>query len=143
MSNSMIDRESNGDEGNAANVPQSGRVFLLRDRDSLFPRRALGGSEDAIEALAGIAAEAVGMGIRRAFRIPLAIMVVVALSALSLFSYQTLSSSELDRAEQSVRSEINYLCLQLQSLDERSEAFPRVADMPTGPFAMATTPACS
>ena len=128
----MTGTKLHADKDKPAGTLNGGHIIRLRDSDSLFPRRDRGAFEFDGKELAERVIEADGMGIRMAFRIPLTIMVIVALSIVSLLSYMTVSGGEFERAEQSVHSEVNYLCLQLKSLGERSEAFARVVDSPNG-----------
>ena len=70
-----------------------------------------------------------GIGIRGLFRIAIFIVVVIAYLAFTSTSYSNVTGDELARAEASVRSEVNYLCLQLESLGKRADTFGRLADV--------------
>ena len=67
-----------------------------------------------------------GIGIRGLFRIAILVVVAMAYFAMMYTSYLRVSADEEAKAEASVRSEVAYLCLQLQSLEDRVEAFRRV-----------------
>ena len=69
-----------------------------------------------------------GLGIRGLFRISICVSVVLACLSLATVSYMNVTADERSRAEASVRSEINYLCIQLESLGNRADAFDRVID---------------
>lgn len=69
-----------------------------------------------------------GLGIRGLFRIAILIVVAIAFITLASLSYTNVSSDEKKEAEASIRSETNYLCLQLESIGNRASAFTRVAD---------------
>ena len=71
--------------------------------------------------------KAKGIGIRGLFRIGILIVVVIAYLAFTSVSFSNVTDDEQARAEASVRSEVNYLCLQLESLGERANAFGRFA----------------
>ena len=73
--------------------------------------------------------EAEGLGVRAALRIPLSIIVVLVFATFSAISYTNITADELSRAGNSVASEVNYLCLQLESLANRAEAFDRVTSV--------------
>ena len=64
-----------------------------------------------------------GLGIRSLFRISILIVVALASIALAVVSFTNVTAAERERAEVSVRSEINYLCLQLESLEEHAGTF--------------------
>ena len=67
-----------------------------------------------------------GLGIRGLFRVAILIVVVLATLALSAISYTNVSANVRASAEAAIRSEVNYLCLQLESLGNRAEAFSQV-----------------
>ncbi len=69
---------------------------------------------------------AVSLGIRGLFRISILIVVVFAYLLLVSISYANVSVDERMRAEASIRSEVNYLCLQLQSQGNRADAFEQI-----------------
>lgn len=69
-----------------------------------------------------------GLGIRGLFRISILAVVVVASIMLGAISFTNVTNAEYARAEASMRSEVNYLCLQLESLGERADAFGRIED---------------
>ena len=72
--------------------------------------------------------KAEGIGIRGLFRIAIFIVVAIAYLAFTSVSFSNVTNDERARAEASVRSEVEYLCLQLESLGERADAFGRFAD---------------
>ena len=55
------------------------------------------------------------IGIRGLFRISILIVVVLAYFTITAISYTNTTSGERAKAEASIRSEVNYLCLQLKS----------------------------
>ena len=75
-----------------------------------------------------VIAQADGIGIRFAFRIAISALAAIAFLAIISISYRNVTEGEFARANASVHSEVNYLCLQLQSLGIRSKAFDRVID---------------
>ena len=75
-----------------------------------------------------------GLGIRAVFRVCIVVLAVAAFCAIVGVSYVRVTQDEFNRAGASVRSEVNYLCLQLESLDERSEAFKRVMSSASVPL---------
>lgn len=62
-------------------------------------------------------------GIRVLFRITIITLVGIAFLALLGISYFNITVDEQAKAESSIRSEVNYLCLQLESLGNRVDAF--------------------
>ena len=68
-----------------------------------------------------------GLGIRGLFRVAILIVVVVSSIAFATVSYSNVTKEEQEKAEASIRSEINYLCLQLESLGDRADAFNKIA----------------
>ena len=72
--------------------------------------------------------QAGGMSIRIEFRIAIGVLVAVAFLLTIGISYLRVRRSEFVRSSNSVHSEVNYLCLQLESLGARAEAFGRVVD---------------
>lgn len=64
-----------------------------------------------------------GFGIRGLFRVAILVVVTLAFFALAVVSYMSVGADEKAKAEASIRSEVNYLCLQLESLGERAGAF--------------------
>ena len=69
-----------------------------------------------------------GLGIRGLFRVSILIAVVIASITLVAISFTNVTNVERTKAEASMRSEVNYLCLQLESLSARADAFGRIAD---------------
>ncbi|MBR3182197.1 MAG: SpoIIE family protein phosphatase [Eggerthellaceae bacterium] len=69
-----------------------------------------------------------GLGIRGLFRISILIVVVLAYLVFASYSYSRITADESKKAEASIRSEANYLCLQLESLGARTDAFGRVTE---------------
>ena len=69
-----------------------------------------------------------GFGIRGLFRIAILAVVASAYMAFVSVSYTNVTADEHKRAEASIRSEVNYLCLQLESLGKRADAFVQIAD---------------
>ena len=67
-----------------------------------------------------------GLGIRGLFRVSIFIVVMLAFLALASISYTNITADERARAEASVRSEVDYLCLQLESLGSRADAFIQI-----------------
>ena len=67
------------------------------------------------------------IGIRMVFSISIVIVAILAFVITAALSFVTVTISERTRAEASMRSEVNYLCLQLESQAARAEAFGRVA----------------
>lgn len=68
-----------------------------------------------------------GPSIRGLFRIAIITLVGLAFLALLGISYLNITADEQTKAESSIRSEINYLCLQLESLGNRVDAFNKIA----------------
>ena len=68
-----------------------------------------------------------GLGIRGLFRIAITIVVVLAFAFMASISYTNVTADERTKAEASIRSEANYLCLQLESLGNRADAFNQIA----------------
>ncbi len=68
-----------------------------------------------------------GLGIRGLFRVAILIVVALAFLGLSTVSYFNVTGSEKAKTEASIRSEVNYLCLQLESLGNRTDAFNQIA----------------
>ena len=66
------------------------------------------------------------IGIRGLFRIAILIVVVLAFAVIAAISYSNVTADERVRAEASIRSEVNYLCLQLESLGNRADAFNQI-----------------
>ena len=69
-----------------------------------------------------------GLGIRGLFRVSILVVVVIASIVLVAITFTNVTNVERTKAEASIRSEVNYLCLQLESLGERADAFGRIAD---------------
>ena len=69
-----------------------------------------------------------GLGMRGLFRIAIIVSVLSAFIILVSISYTNVSADERERAEASIRSEANYLCLQLESLGNRTAAFEQIAE---------------
>ena len=72
--------------------------------------------------------KAEGLGIRGVFRVSILIVVIVAMLILAGLSYSSISDEEYAKADASIRSEVNYLCLQLESLGDRAGTFTRIVD---------------
>ena len=70
-----------------------------------------------------------GLGIRGLFRVAILVVVVIASIALVAISFTNVTGAERARADASMQSEANYLCLQLESLGERADAFGRITDL--------------
>lgn len=68
-----------------------------------------------------------GAGVRSLFRISISVVTLFAFLLTITASYYTVTEDELGRAEASIRSEVNYLCLQLESMDNRSRSFLELA----------------
>ena len=66
------------------------------------------------------------IGIRGLFRIAILIVVVLAFAVIAAISYSNVTADERAKAEASIRSEVNYLCLQLESLGNRADAFNQI-----------------
>lgn len=69
-----------------------------------------------------------GPKIRASFRLAIYLQAVLVYLAFLWISYTNITADELTQANNSMLSEANYLCLQLQSLDERSAAFQRIIE---------------
>ena len=67
------------------------------------------------------------VGLRMAFNLTIALVVFLAYLITATLSFGSATRSERRRAEASVRSEVNYLCLQLQGLGKRADSFNRLA----------------
>ena len=67
-----------------------------------------------------------GMRIRNAFRLWVIIAAVIAYVVAAVASFVLITVGERKSAEASMASEVNYLCLQLESQGERADAFERV-----------------
>ena len=70
----------------------------------------------------------IGLGIRGLFRVAIIVVVVFASLGLASISFRNITADERAEAEASIRSEVNYLCLQLESLGSRADAFNQIAD---------------
>ena len=68
------------------------------------------------------------IGIRGLFRVSILCIVAIAFIVLASISYTNISADERAKAEASVRSEVNYLCLQLESLGNRADTFGQMLD---------------
>ena len=68
-----------------------------------------------------------GLGIRSLFRIAIIVYVLVAYLILSAISFSNVSADARARSEASMKSEANYLCLQLESLGNRADTFKKIA----------------
>ena len=66
------------------------------------------------------------MRIRTAFRLWVIVAAVIAFAVAATVSFVLIRVGERQRAEASMKSEVNYLCLQLESQGERADAFVRV-----------------
>ena len=69
------------------------------------------------------------IGIRDLFRISIFCVALFVFAVMAAVSYVTFTITEYAKSEASVRSEVNYLCLQLRSLDRRATAFERIAKL--------------
>lgn len=69
-----------------------------------------------------------GLGIRGLFRVSILAVVALASLTLAIFSFMHVTTEERERAEASIRSEINYLCLQLESLENRANTFTKIVN---------------
>ena len=67
------------------------------------------------------------IGMREAFSLAIIAVVTLAYLVTATFNFVTITLRERDRSEASVRSEVNYLCLQLKGLGERAAAFNGLA----------------
>lgn len=67
------------------------------------------------------------IGMRGAFNISIFAVVTLAYLVTATLNYVSISVREWRRSEASVRSEVNYLCLQLENNATRAEAFARLA----------------
>lgn len=75
-----------------------------------------------------VQAAADNIGVREAFRVAILIVVTLAFAITSTISYVTVTLDEAAQADAAIKSEVNYLCLQLESLGQRANAFKRVVD---------------
>ena len=66
-----------------------------------------------------------GLGIRAVFRVCIVVLAAAAFCAIVGVSCVRVTQDEFERSSASVRSEVNYLSLQLKSLGERSKTFKR------------------
>ena len=69
-----------------------------------------------------------GLGIRSIFRIAISVLATMAFLVIIGLSYMRLTKDELTRTNAAMRSEINYLCIQIGSLSDRLAAFERIAN---------------
>ncbi|MBO7675836.1 MAG: SpoIIE family protein phosphatase [Atopobiaceae bacterium] len=69
-----------------------------------------------------------GLSIRFIFRVVTIVIAAIAFFAIVGISFIRVKADELTRANASVRTEVDYLCLQLNSLGKRAEAFGRALD---------------
>lgn len=69
-----------------------------------------------------------GRSIRVTFKIAISVVCTLAFFVIFIISFVRVTGDELTRASNSIKSEVNYLCLQLESLGARAEAFERAAD---------------
>ena len=69
-----------------------------------------------------------GLGIRGVFRVAILIVASCAFIALLSISFINVTNDSLAKAGASIHSEANYLCLQLESLGTRANAFNKLAD---------------
>ena len=72
--------------------------------------------------------EAKGIGIRGLFRVSILIVVALASLVLAITSYVRITAEEEAKAEASIRSEVDYLYLQLESLGNRADTFTKIVD---------------
>ena len=93
-------------------------------RDGILPkfpgRRSVTAAEKKIQAE--------GPGIRYVYRITTVVLAVVAFFTFVVISYVRITSIELTQASAAVRTEVNYLRLQLESYSKRADAFARCMD---------------
>ena len=68
------------------------------------------------------------LSIRSAFRVAIVIMATLAFLAVANISFYSISTGQFDRAQNSIRSEVEYLCLQLEKIDNRSAALTASAE---------------
>ena len=69
-----------------------------------------------------------GLGIRGLFRVSIFIVVAGAFLVLASISFANITDAERNKADASIHSEVNYLCLQLESLGNRAGVFSRLVD---------------
>ena len=69
-----------------------------------------------------------GLGIRGVFRVAILIVAALAYVTFASISFTNITSDAQARAEASMRSEVNYLCLQLDSLGNRADSFNRLLE---------------
>ena len=69
-----------------------------------------------------------GLGIRGVFRISILVVAALAYFAFTYISFMNITDDAQTRAEASMRSEVNYLCLQLESLGTRANSFDQLMD---------------
>lgn len=67
------------------------------------------------------------LGIRSLFRIAIATVALLAFLVIAGISYRGIGESELAQAQDAIRSEVNYLCLQLAATDEHAVELERLA----------------
>ena len=68
------------------------------------------------------------IGVREAFNTLLLIFVSLVFIVGATLSYVSVTIGEMENAEAAIKSEVNYLCLQLDSRSERIETFERLLD---------------
>ena len=68
-----------------------------------------------------------GHSIRNMFRLAISVVCTLAFFVIFIISFVRVTGDELTRASNSIKSEVNYLCLQLESLAMRAEAYDRTA----------------
>ncbi len=68
------------------------------------------------------------IGIRGLFRIAILIVAALAYLVFVTISFTNVTADEREKAETAIRSEVNYLCLQLEYLGERVDAFEQIED---------------
>lgn len=63
------------------------------------------------------------IGVREAFRISIFAVVLLAFMLTVTISYVSVTLGERQKSEEAIRSEVNYICLQIEALERRNEAF--------------------
>ena len=75
-----------------------------------------------------VSIKADGRSIRVTFKIAISVVCTLAFFVIFIISFVRVTGDELTRASNSIKSEVNYLCLQLESLGIRAQAFERAAN---------------
>ena len=66
------------------------------------------------------------IGVREAFRMTIFVVVLLAFLITITISYVTVTLGELESANAAIKSEVNYICLQLESTKQRAAAFEKI-----------------